>query len=164
MTREYPVKTDYGTGIILSGIIAAVLCFFIMDAPVLISILLTGIGFYIFKRLSTYSLNRIVISDEQGALSVISKNLLGKSLIETQSLKDIDFTYKKRTVNGGFGSVPQIQRKNVCVIDCPWKTLVVLEPDNDGWTDQSILILVRHLASLGVKRVTEKYNDEEVEI
>jgi hypothetical protein len=111
-------------------------------------------------------LTGININKETKTLQVTDKSFWGKITAKAYAFNDLYFTYRKRYVYSyrhRFVNRSQPQ-KNVCIIDCAEKTIAVLEPDEDGWTDVKIRNLVGDLIAAGIKRITEKYNDNEVEL
>lgn len=164
MKCRYPVSADLGIGIIIAVIIEVLLCCIFVIQPFIIGIFIIVVGGYIYTYITASRLRAIEISDTLESITFENKTLLGKIESETYSFKTVYFTYRGRTVYGEFGTYPRIQTRNVCIVDCARKTLAVLEPDVDGWTDGSIRVFVQKLKASGVNRVVEKYGDSEVEI
>lgn len=132
MITEYKIETDagFGTG---AAITAAVISVgFVLNYPIAVSIFLTLIGLYIYSKSREYILKGFTINEEDKTLTTVSKTITGNELRETQLFTNIYFTYRRRVVNRGIGSMPQFDYKNVCIVDCALKTLLVLEPGNEG--------------------------------
>ena len=164
MTPEYKIETDTGFGTGVAITVAVISIGFVLNYPIIVSIVLMLMGLYIYSKSREFLLKGFVVNEVDQTITTISETFTGSELRETESFKDLCFTYRRRVVNGGFVSMPQFDYKNVCVVDCPRKTLLVLEPGNEGWTETAILDFVKQLDSLGIKRVKEKYSDNEVSL
>jgi hypothetical protein len=108
---------------------------------------------------------RIKISFHRQTLEVLSKNWWGKPGTKIYGFNELDFTYRRRYVGRYrriFHDTPPGGRLNVLFIDTTEKTIAELEPGADGWTDERNRAVALDLQMAGIKRITEKYNDNEV--
>ena len=111
---------------------------------------------YSIYQLRSFRPKSISLDFENRVMTFIHSNILKSEQIETFSISDISFSYRKRTVSKRINDV-----RNVCIIDNKRKTIVMLTPDQDGWSDTQIKNISTDLVKIGIKRISEKYSDIE---
>ena len=164
-TNKYQVKSK---GFVPMAVVAAAVtfCLVYFESPTSVTIvvgLITAIALTIHLRWEyTYSVE-INIADK--LIIVVSKSRTNR-LRDEVPLDEAYFTYKQRfdyygtsIANFGFR-----QPKAILQIECKHKTLALLVPGQDGWSDGMILSLARDLSAAGVKQVVEKDNKAEIPI
>ncbi len=109
-------------------------------------------------QLRTFRPKKLVFEFNNKSITLTNTNLLGSESQDLYKASDLYFTYRKRTVSRFQGY------RDVCIIDNKIKTIVVLTPDQNGWTDEEIRKIASDLIKIGTKRITEKYSDIEVTI
>ena len=164
MNKTYKVLKKGVGGLI--AVIVMITLILLFSSPSLgficITIVVGGIATTVVLRKEyTYS---IIIDAEVRSVTFITKS---RTSTETDvcSFDEIYFTYRKRFdyYSVGFKKMGYSKEKrNILQIDCDRKTLALLVPEQDGWTNTVIMDLAKTLTTLGVKQISDKYNDNEI--
>ncbi|RFZ82215.1 hypothetical protein DYU05_16490 [Mucilaginibacter terrenus] len=118
-----------------------------------------------YRRLTSYETKVININNETKTIEFVNKNAFGKVMKEQYQAADIYFSYRKRNISRYQGQgFFHDNRPKVCIIDTAQKTVGMLMPGKLGWNDKNIAQTCRNMQGIGVKRITEKYSDDEGEL
>ncbi len=145
---------------------AVTFCLVYFESPTSVTIvvgLITAIALTIHLRWEyTYSVE-INIADK--LMIVVSKSRTNRVRDEVP-FEEAYFTYKQRFDYYGRSLAHAGLRKPRAIlqIECKQKTLALLVPGQDGWSENMIMSLAKDLATAGVKQVVEKHNEAEIPI
>jgi hypothetical protein len=164
MNKTYKVLKK-GVGGLIAGIVIAVIIFALTSPSfgfICVAVIVGGIVVSIVLRKEyTYS---VTIDSESRSVTFITKS---RTSTETDvcGFDEIYFTYRKRFdyYSVGFKNMGYSKEKrDILQIDCVRKALALLIPEQDGWTNTVIMDLAKTLTTLGVKQISDKYNDNEI--
>jgi hypothetical protein len=163
-TKKYQVEKKGFGMLIIVAIFILLLLFYDPSLGFIIAIgIVAAIAATIHLRWEyTYS---VEINTDDNLITVVSKSRTN-TVTDKIALDEAYFTYKKRFDYYGGIENHGIRKKprSILQIECKRKTMAILVPGQDGWSDGMILSLARDLSAAGVKQVVEKDNKAEIPI